>query len=81
MDALLHVVTESEWSTKQWNEYFEQWFMLLLSLVDFNEDTQICLQAMLSSELRVVRKYQTFLHAQVRRYDSNYLKSKNYFLK
>ena len=65
MDALLHIVTASKWNMEQWNKYFEQWFMLLLSLVDFNEDPQICLQVMLSSKLRAARKYQTFLHTEV----------------
>ncbi len=65
MEALVKLVTVNKWSIEQWNEYFEQWFVLLLSLVDFNEDPQICLQAMLSSKFLAVRKYRTFLHTEV----------------
>ena len=65
VEALLQVVTVNKWNIEHWNEYFKQWFMLLLSLVDFNQDPQICLEVMLSSKYLAVKKYRTFLHKEV----------------
>ena len=65
VDTLLKIVTANKWNLEEYSVLFQEWFILLLSLIDFDQDPHICLQEMLSSELPVARRYRTFLDEKV----------------
>ena len=65
VDTLLQIVSTNNWNLEEYNTLFQQWLILLLSLIDFDQDPRACLQEMLSSELPVARRYQKFLVARV----------------
>ncbi len=73
---MLQVATTKWWMSDQLDEEFEEWLLLLLSLIDFDarpeaylhddkSSPRICLQEILSLEYSVVKMYHEFVGDQV----------------
>ena len=74
---MLQVATTKWWTSLELDEEFEEWLLLLLSLIDFDASPEaylhedkssprICLQEILSPEYSVVKRYHKFIGDEVR---------------
>ena len=68
VDTIFKVASKKNWDgvqTEPFREEIKRWLMLLLTLVDFNQKPQECLELMLSKSYLVAKEFEGFIGAKV----------------